>query len=141
MSAKRSYQIGQIDIITAFLYRSLDKEVFIMQSTFFKDNTAKVCFFRKDLYGLIQAPQVWYYTFLDFVRKLDFYKIEVDYSLFVSAEKIIFITVYVDYLLLFDADIDPWINNIMQNLWDKFWRTNLDVVSHYLGLEVNVDLK
>ena len=51
-----------------------------------------------------------------------------------------FITVYVDNLLLFGANIDPRIGDIMQNLQDRFWMTDLGDVSYYLRMEVDVDL-
>ena len=51
-----------------------------------------------------------------------------------------FIAVYVDDLLLFGADIDPRRDDVMQNLQDKFRMTDLGDVSHYLGMEVDVDL-
>ena len=140
MSAKRGYRIRQMDVITAFLYGFLDEEIYIMQPTMFEDGTTRVCFLKKALYGLKQAPRVWYQTLLDFLRKLDFHKTEADHGLFVSADKTMFIAVYVDDLLLFGADIDPRIDDVMQNLRDRFRMTDLGDVSHYLGMEVDVDL-
>ncbi len=80
-----------------------------------------------------QASRVWYQTLLDFLKKLDFHKTIADHGLFASADKTIFITVYLDDLLLFDADIDPCIDDEMQTLQDRFQMTNLGDVSHYLG--------
>ena len=51
-----------------------------------------------------------------------------------------FIAVYVDDLLLFGADIDLWIDDVMQNLQDRFRMTDLGDVSYYLSMEVAVDL-
>ncbi len=51
-----------------------------------------------------------------------------------------FIAVYVDKLLLFGADIDSRIDNVMQNLRDRFRMIDLGDVSHYLGMAVDVDL-
>ncbi len=129
-----------MDVIIFFLYRLLDEEIYIMQPTIFEDGTTRVCFLKKALYGLKQAPRVWYQTLLDFLRKLDFHKTKADHGLFVSAEKTMFIAIYVDNLLLFGVDIDPCINDVMQNLWDRFRMTDLDNVLHYLGIEVDVNL-
>ena len=52
MSAKRSYQIRQMDGITALLYGFLDEEIYIMQPIMFEDGITRVCFFKKALYGL-----------------------------------------------------------------------------------------
>ncbi len=87
-----------------------------------------------------KAQRVWYQTLLDFLRKLDFHKTEADHGLFVSADKTIFIAVYVDHLLLFGADINLRIDDVMQNLRDRFQMTDLGDVSHYLGMKVDVNL-
>ncbi len=86
----------------------------------FEDGTNWVCFLKKALYGLKQAPRAWYQNLLDFLWKLDFHKTEANHGLFVSADKTMFIAVYMDDLLLFGADIDPRIDNVMQNLRYRF---------------------
>ena len=102
-----------MDVITAFFYGFLDEEIYIIQPTIFEDVTTRVCFLKKALYGLKQAPRVWYQTLLDFLKKLGFYKTEADHSLFVSADKTMFIAVYVDDLLLFGQDIYPRIDDVV----------------------------
>ena len=62
MFTKKGYRIHQIDVITAFLYRFLDEEIYIMQPTMFEDGTTWVYFLKKALYGLKQSPQVRYQT-------------------------------------------------------------------------------
>ena len=120
MSAKRGYWIRQMDVITAFFYGFLDEQIYIIHPTMFEDGTTRVYLFKKALYGLKQAPRVWHQTRLDFLRKLDFHKTETDHGLFVSANKTMFIAVYVDDLLLFGVDIDHHIDDVMQNLRDRF---------------------
>lgn len=51
-----------------------------------------------------------------------------------------FIAIYIDNLFLFGADIDPRINNIMQNLQDRFWMIDLSDVSYYLKMKIDIDL-
>lgn len=80
MSAKKNYRICRIDIITAFLYGFLNDEIYIIQPTMFKAGTTQISFLKKALYGIKQYSQVWYQILLDFIRKLDFHKIEVDHS-------------------------------------------------------------
>ena len=50
-----------------------------------------------------------------------------------------FITVYMDNLFLFGTDIDPWIDNIEQNLRDRFRMIDLGDVFYYLRMEVDVN--
>ncbi len=134
VSARRGYRIRHIDVITTFLYGFLDEKIYIMQLTMFKDGITRVRFLKKALYGLKQAPRVWYQTFLDF------HKTEANHGLFVSAHKTSFFAVYSDDLLLFDADIDARIDNVIQNLRDTFQMTDLGDISHYLRIEVDVNL-
>ena len=51
-----------------------------------------------------------------------------------------FIAVCMDDLLFFAANIDPRINDVMLNLRYRYQMTDLGDVSHYLGMEVDVDL-
>lgn len=39
ISAKKSYWIRQIDVITTFLYQFLDEEIYIIQPIIFEDGT------------------------------------------------------------------------------------------------------
>ena len=124
----------------AFLYRFLKEKIYIIQSTIFEDDTTRVYFLKKSLYNLKQSLQMQYQTFLDFFRKLEFYKTKTDYSLFILGNKTMFITIYMDNLLLFGTDIYLHIDNIMQNSQNKFLITDLGDVSHYLEIKIDVDL-
>ena len=101
----------------------------------FEDSIARIFFSKKALYGLKQALKIWYQTFLDFFRKLDFHKTETNHSFFVSANKTMFIVICINKLLLFSTHIDPQIDNIMQNLQNKFWVTYHPNISHYLDMK------
>ena len=71
---------------------------------------------------------------------MGFHKTEADNSLFVSTDKTMFIAVYVDDLLLFGADGDTRIHKFIKHLSDRFKMTDLGDVSHYLGMEIDIDL-
>ena len=47
--------IRQVDVITAFLYGFLDKEIYIIQPSMFDDGNIRVCSLKKALYGLKQS--------------------------------------------------------------------------------------
>ena len=76
---------------------------------------------------------------MSFFRKLDFVKTKADHGSFVSDDKTMFITVYMDHLLRFVPNIDPCIDSVMQNLQDRFEITDLDDVIHYLKIEIDVN--
>ena len=70
VSVKRGYKIRQIDLVIAFLYGFLDEVIYVEQPALFKLHPELVCCLRKALYRLKQAPQVWYRTIADFLKKL-----------------------------------------------------------------------
>ena len=99
------------------------------------DTGSTVCLLKKALYGLKQSPRVWYQTLQDFLHKPSVQKTNTDHRLFISADRTIFIAVYVDNLLLFGAENNPKIDDVMQNPRDRFQMTAFRDVSHYLGTE------
>ena len=141
VAAKRGYCAHQMDVVTAFLYGFLDETIYVYQPTSLEDDTRRVCRLRKALYGLKQSPRVWYKTLQDFLAKLGFKRTEADHGCFISSDKSIFIAVYVDDLLIFGAPDDPRVEQVMQHLRDRFQMTDLGKVSHYLGMEVDIDVK
>ena len=47
-----NFKIEQINIKTAFLYKVIDKEIYIKQPTGLKDRIKRVCLLKKVLYRL-----------------------------------------------------------------------------------------
>ena len=90
-----------MNIITIFFYKFLNKKIYIIQPTILKDGITRVYFFKKVLYNLKQALQVWYQTFLDFFKISDFYKTETNYDLFILIDKTRFIAIYINNLFLY----------------------------------------
>ena len=136
VGVKRGYRIRHMDVVTAFLYGFLDEVIYIEQPHLFATELDKVCKLIKALYGLKQAPHVWYKTLVEFLKKLGFIRLELDHGIFVSADKQLFIAVYVDDLLIFGSDIAR-LEDVQQKLRDRFKMTDLGDISHYLGMEVD----
>lgn len=78
-----------------------------------------VCKLIKVLYRLKQAPDFWYMTLVESLKKLGFTRLGFDYGVFVSADKQLYIAVYVDDLLLSGLDI-PRLEGVQQKLRDRF---------------------
>ncbi len=55
-----SFYIRQYDVINAFIYVQIDKEIYVVQSKGFKnkDHPEKVCLLNKALYDLKQFPKL-----------------------------------------------------------------------------------
>ncbi len=133
---KRGYWIHHMDVVNTFIYGFLDKVIYIGQLHLFATKLDKVCKLIRALYGLNQAPLVWYKTLVKFLKKLRFVRLELDHRIFISKDKQLFIAVYVDDLPFFDADISS-LEDIQQKLRDRFKITDQGNISHYQGMEVD----
>ena len=84
IAAYLDLDIIQIDVKTAFLYRLIDKLIYIRLPTGYKQE-GKVCRLLKALYGLKQSPRLWYKTLEDHLHKtLGLKYLNADYSIFIS---------------------------------------------------------
>lgn len=137
--AFRNWHIKQMDVVTAFLYGSLDEIVYVEQPHGFVQGFL-VCRLKRALYGLKQAPRVWYSVIRDFLKEKGFTATNSDQGVFISADKQLFIAIYVDDLLLFGA-IKSQIDALKKELSSRFQMTDLGDVSHYLGMEIRRDRK
>ncbi|GKG09577.1 putative ribonuclease H-like domain-containing protein, partial [Tanacetum coccineum] len=63
--------VYQMDVKSAFLYGTIDEEVYVSQPPGFvdPDHPKKVYKVVKALYGLYQAPRAWYATLSTFLEK------------------------------------------------------------------------
>ncbi len=136
VGVKRGYRICHIDVVTTFLYGFFDKVIYMKQPHQFATELDTVCKLIKALYGMKKAPHVWYKTLVKYLKKLGFTQLEFDYGIFVSANKQIFITVYVDELLIFGLNV-PRLEDVQQKLRDRYKMTDLGDIFHYLGMQVN----
>ena len=102
IAASLNLEIKQMDVKTAFLYKTLNKEIFIEQLEGFGDGTGWVCCLNKALYSLKQLLQVWYHTLSRFLANSNFYLINADHLVFLNRS--IYIAVYVNDLLIISKD-------------------------------------
>ena len=136
ISVKRGLSIHHMDVVTAFLYGFLDESIYVIQPTLFEQGENQVCLLRKALYGLKQSSRVWYQTLQDFLQKMGFKRTESDHGVFVSRD--MFIAIYVDDLLIFGKDTQI-LEQLQHDLKSRFKMTDLGEVSHYLGIEVDMN--
>nr|GEY00509.1 putative ribonuclease H-like domain-containing protein [Tanacetum cinerariifolium] len=78
------FTIYQIDVKSAFLYGTIDEEVYMMQHPGFQDPAfpARVYKVEKAMYGLHQAPRAWYGTLSKYLLKNGFQRGAIDQTLF-----------------------------------------------------------
>nr|GFB45979.1 putative ribonuclease H-like domain-containing protein [Tanacetum cinerariifolium] len=97
------FTVYQMDVKSAFLYGTIDEEVYVMQPPGFQDPAfpAKVYKVEKAMYGLHQAPRAWYCTLSKYLLMNGFQRGTIDQTLFIRRQKEDFILaqVYVDDII------------------------------------------
>nr|GEW93911.1 hypothetical protein [Tanacetum cinerariifolium] len=94
------FMVYQMDVKSAFLYETIEEEVYVCQPTGFEylDYPNKVYKVVKALYGLHQAPKAWYETLANYLLENGFQRGKIDQTLFIKKQKgdIFLVQVYVD---------------------------------------------
>ncbi|GKB10762.1 putative ribonuclease H-like domain-containing protein [Tanacetum coccineum] len=83
------FLVYQMDVKSAFLYGTIKEEVYVTQPPGFKDPDYpdKVYKVVKALYGLHQAPRVWYETLANYLLSNGFKRGKIDHTLFIKKQK------------------------------------------------------
>ncbi|GKB45061.1 putative ribonuclease H-like domain-containing protein [Tanacetum coccineum] len=97
------FTVYQMDVKSAFLYGTIEEEVYVHQPPGFVDPAYpnKVYKVIKALYGLHQAPRAWYETLSSFLMENGFRRGTIDKTLFIKKKKsdIMLVQVYVDDII------------------------------------------
>ncbi len=81
VAVKCGYWIRHMDVITAFLYSFLDDVIYMEEPHLFATELDKVYKLIKALYRLKLEPHVWYKTLVEFLKKLEFIRLELDHGI------------------------------------------------------------
>ncbi|GJZ61801.1 putative ribonuclease H-like domain-containing protein, partial [Tanacetum coccineum] len=81
--------VYQMDVKSAFLYGTIEEEVYVCQPPGFEDPQFpdKVYKVEKVLYGLHQAPRAWYETMYTYLLENGFRRGNIDKTLFIKKDK------------------------------------------------------
>ncbi|GKA71291.1 putative ribonuclease H-like domain-containing protein, partial [Tanacetum coccineum] len=84
-----NFLVYQMDVQSAFLYGTIEEEVYVSQPPSFVDPKfpEKVYKVEKALYGLHQAPKAWYETLSTYLLDNGFYRGQIDKTLFIKRVK------------------------------------------------------
>nr|GFD55872.1 putative ribonuclease H-like domain-containing protein [Tanacetum cinerariifolium] len=84
-----SIVVYQMDVKSAFLYGTIEEEVYVCQPPGFEDPDYpdKVYKLVKALYGLHQAPRAWYKTLANYLLENGFQMGKIDQTLFIKKQK------------------------------------------------------
>jgi hypothetical protein len=101
----------------------------------FQKDEDLVCKLKKALYDLKQTSKMWYDIIHKFLIDLEFKRSNSDHAVFIKDE--IFLIMYVDDLLLFDLNLND-LQNIQNQLKQRFKMTNLEQLFHYLEMKITI---
>jgi hypothetical protein len=135
VAAEQDLEVHQMDIKTAFLHGELEEEIYIEQPKGF-ELPGMVCRLQKSIYGLRQAPRVWYTKLKGVLEEINFQASDADPGLFTRHDKssTAHVLVHVDDLLLVGKpDI---ISSTKRLLGEKFDTKDMGPAKYYIGMEI-----
>nr|GEZ55785.1 hypothetical protein [Tanacetum cinerariifolium] len=129
----------EMDVKSAFLYGTIDEEVYMMQPPGFQDPEypARVYKVEKAMYGLHQAPRAWYGTLSKYLLSNGFQRGTIDQTLFIKRQRgdFILIQVYVDDIIF--GSLNPQLCREFEALMhEKFQMSAMGELNFFLGLQV-----
>nr|GEZ68154.1 retrovirus-related Pol polyprotein from transposon TNT 1-94 [Tanacetum cinerariifolium] len=131
--------VYQMDVKSAFLYGTIEEEVYVCQPPGFKDPDYpdKVYKVVKALYGLHQAPRAWYETLANYLLENSFQRGKIDQTLFIKKQKrdILLVQIYVDDII-FGATNKDLCKSFEKLMKDKFQMSSMGELTFFLGLQV-----
>ena len=147
LAAVRSYYVTAIDISTAFLYGNIDNPNCYMQMPeglprYDAEGYELVCHLHKSLYGLRQAPRIWFNHFRTSLLMYGFVQSQVDPCLFIYLYKsvVIYGLLWVDDLVLM-ANTKEAHDNLVKFLREerKYTLTDKGETDWLLGMGITRD--
>nr|GEU71750.1 hypothetical protein [Tanacetum cinerariifolium] len=132
------FMVYQMDVKSAFLYGTIEEEVYVCQPPGFEDpdHPDKVYKMVKALYGLHQAPRAWYETLAIYLLKNGFQRGTIDQTLFIKKQKghILLVQIYVDDIIFGATNKDLYIS-FKKLMKDKFQMSFMRELTFFLGLQ------
>ncbi|KAJ3687146.1 hypothetical protein LUZ61_016310 [Rhynchospora tenuis] len=138
VAVARGWELHQMDVHNAFLHGDLHEEVYMrLPPGFSSQHPGKVCRLRKSLYGLRQAPRMWFSKLTTALQAYGFIQSYADYSLFTLEKKDISlaILVYVDDLVI-AGNNSKAIDQFKQYLSSTFYMKDLGALKYFLEIEI-----
>jgi hypothetical protein len=144
LAAKYQLEIQQIDVKTAFLYGDLDKEIYIKLPKGYDDDNTLVYKLVKSIYGLKQAPKVWYKVINAFFKRQGFAKSTYDLAVYIQRDPPgsegaglppLIVVIYVNDLVIIRPKIAQ-IKQLKKALKQTFDITDLREVKNLLRMQI-----
>ncbi|GJR02471.1 putative ribonuclease H-like domain-containing protein [Tanacetum coccineum] len=131
--------VYQMDMKSAFLYGTIEEEVYVSQPPGFVDPKFpnRVYKVEKGLYGLHQAPRAWYETLSTYLLENGFRRGITDKTLFINKIKndILLVQVYVDDII-FGSTNKSLSTEFEQLMHKRFQMSSIGELTFFLRLQV-----
>lgn len=142
IAAAEDMELLHFDVKTAFLYGSLEEEIYMQQPEgYIVENERKVCELTKSLYGLKQAPRMWNKCFTNFLHKFNLRPLKKDTCVFVNSVSeepaTLIIAIYVDDGLICCKDVGL-LSDVINHMKTGFQITIMGL-NCFVGLEISRD--
>nr|GEV88725.1 hypothetical protein [Tanacetum cinerariifolium] len=133
------FTVYQMDVKSAFLYGTIEEEVYVSQPLGFVDPEfpERVYKVEKALCGLHQAPRAWYETLSTYLLENRFIRGIIDKTLFIKKIKndILLVQVYVDDIIF--GSTQKYLSIEFEQLMHKrFQMSSMGELTFFLGLQV-----
>nr|GFA24513.1 putative ribonuclease H-like domain-containing protein [Tanacetum cinerariifolium] len=131
--------VYQMDVNSAFLYGTIDEEVYVMQPLGFQDPEFpdRVYKVKKAMNGLHQAPRAWYGTLSKYLLDNGFQRGTIDHTLFIRKHRgdFLLVQVYVDDIIFGSSNLQLC-REFEALMHDKFQMSAMGELNFFLGLQV-----
>nr|GEU35668.1 hypothetical protein [Tanacetum cinerariifolium] len=138
------FTVYQMDVKSAFLYGTIDEEVYMMQPHGFQDPEfpARVYKVEKAMYGLHQAPRAWYGTLSKYLLTNGFQRGTIDQTVFIRKHigYFILVQVYVDDII-FGSSNPQLCKEFEALMHEKFQMSAMGELNFFLGLSANTPME
>ena len=130
------YKCTQLDVKSAFLYGKIDKEIYMQPPPGYEHIGPVIL--NRSLYGLRQAPKIWYDTLISEFHALGFTETVSDSCVFKHATEKFYILIWVDDIILITKN-ESLRQKIISHLQNKFDLKDLGILRHFCGLQIEYD--
>nr|GEU37063.1 hypothetical protein [Tanacetum cinerariifolium] len=133
------FTVYQMNVKSAFLYGTIDEEVYVMQPPGFQYHAFphRVYKVEKAMYGLHQAPRAWYGTLSKYLLDNGFQRGAIDQTLFVRKHKgdFLLVQVYIDDIIFSSSNL-KLCREFKALMHDKFQMSTMGELNFFLGLQL-----
>jgi len=142
LSASKGWEVDHMDVVTAFLNPPVNDDIYMYLPEGIdwldpsKPAGTTVCKLNKALYGLKEAPRLWYRHIDEFLLSAGFRKSINDPNLYQSIDGELLLILYIDDLLL-AAKHRHRIDQAKNLLHSRYRMNDLGSARQFLGLEID----